>query len=205
MAKQITDLKTPYEDLISKARRGDQAAFYQIYEGFSGFAYAIFRRHLGNSPDVEDLMQQVFVKVYLELSEYRGDRPFRAWLRRACHFAIYDYLRASKRVDDPVEDDRLEEANRDSAETSEPPNPEVSFVKAEIRHHTRRIMNTMTAEKRMALFMHDFEGHTLLEISKILGCSMFTVKTRLVRARREFTAKAKKDTGLRQLLNRSVA
>jgi len=202
MFAAVTDLKTPYDDLLVRASNGDRTAFRRLYDEFSGYAYSILRRQLGDSPHVDDLLQQVFVKVYRELPEFRGEKPFRAWLRRACFFVLYDHLRRSKRHAaislDQMESPEELVASRSVDATSEP-TPEGAFLRAEIRKHTRRILEKLTPEKQMALVMHDFEGHTLDEAAEILGCSRFTVRTRLVRARKEFAQLARKDRRMAQL------
>jgi RNA polymerase sigma-70 factor (ECF subfamily) len=206
MLASVTELETPHVDLVNRARRGDQAAFATLYEEFAGYAFAILRRQLGSSPHVEDLLQQVFVKVYRELPEFQGDKPFRAWLRRACYFVVYDHLRKAKRheaisLDD---DDRgIPIAEQEPGEA--PADPERELLKAEIRRRSLTVLRKLKPEKRVALVMHDFEGHTLDEAAEVLGCSRFTVRTRVTRARREFAALAGKDKALMQLIGRSTS
>jgi RNA polymerase sigma-70 factor (ECF subfamily) len=206
MLASVTELEIPQDDLVARSRAGDQAAFARLYQEFSGYAYAILRRQLGASPQVEDLLQQVFVKVYRELPAFQGDKPFRAWLRRACHFVIYDYLRQARRHEAiPLDDGERQIEVADQDPTGDPAGPESELLKAEIRRRALLILGKLKPEKRMALVMHDFEGHTLDEAAEVLGCSRFTVRTRLTRARREFAALAGKDRALMQLIGRSAA
>jgi RNA polymerase sigma-70 factor (ECF subfamily) len=206
MFAAVTDLRTPYDDLLVRAAEGDRSAFRQLYDEFSGYAYAMLRRQLGASPHVDDLLQQVFIKVYRELPEFRGEKPFRAWLRKACFFVVYDHLRRSRRHQTvPLND---EASPAEPASIAEQPQscdgtPERALLQSEIRRNARRLLDRLTPEKRMALVMHDFEGHTLDEAAEILGCSRFTVRTRLVRARREFAALARKDRTMAILFERS--
>ena len=62
MAGHVATIRSEHLDLINMAREGDSAAFYELYTTYSSYVYAILRRHLGASPNVEDLLQQVFVK-----------------------------------------------------------------------------------------------------------------------------------------------
>ncbi|MCP4601142.1 MAG: RNA polymerase sigma factor [Proteobacteria bacterium] len=204
----ISEMKVPVDELVNGIKSGDHVAFTRLYREFAGFAYAILRRHLGLSHHLEDLLQQVFLKVYRETPEFRGDRPFRAWLRRACYFVIYDHIRSVKKTTfeslDAIDSDNIiyKQALIDDRKTD---NPEHSLMEVETLKRLHVILNKLSPEKRMALVMHDFEGHTMGEVAEILECSKFTVRTRLVRARREFANKAKKDKALMQCLGRSVA
>jgi len=206
MLATVTELETPHDDLVNQARAGDQAAFARLYREFSGFAYAALRRQLGSSPHVDDLLQQVFLKVYRELPEFLGDKPFRAWLRRACSFVVYDHLRQAKRHEAVSLDDDEREIQVAGADASEEAaGPEGELLQIEIRRRAHRILDKLKPEKRMALVMHDFEGYTLDEAAEVLDCSRFTVRTRLTRARREFAKLAGKDRALMQLIGRSAA
>lgn len=202
MMAEVKKLETPLDDLIARAVAGDHAAFRELYREFSGVVYATLLRHLGSVPEIEDLVQTVFLKVYREFSDFRGEKPFRAWLKRACLYVVYDHLRSAK--SHPREsvdlDERLGERLPDhSAQT-----PEAAYEKSEIARITYAALDKLKPEKRIALVMHDFEGYTMDEVADVLGCSKFTVRTRLVRARREFTEHAKKNGVLSQLISRSV-
>ncbi|MFO8074273.1 MAG: RNA polymerase sigma factor [Polyangia bacterium] len=205
MPSAVTDLEQPHDDLIIRAAEGDLIAFGSLYDEFADYVHGILRRHLGSSPHVEDLLQKVFVKVLRDLPEFRGDRPFRAWLRRACYFAVYDHLREeARRSRVPLDEARLEKEEVSSWTGSEPApeGPEREYVRAEIRRATREKLARLTPEKQMAIAMHDFEGHTLDECGEILGVSRYTVRTRLVRGRRELAALVRKDNRLMQLIGR---
>ena len=203
MAAEVKKLETPLHDLIAQAVAGDHAAFGELYREFAGVVYATLSRHLGPVPAVEDLVQTVFLKVYREFSDFRGEKPFRAWLKRACLYVVYDHLRSTK--SSASESVGLEERD----EGREPDNlertPEAEYVKSEIARLTYAALDKLKPEKRIALVMHDFEGYTMDEVADVLRCSKFTVRTRLVRARREFTDHAKKNEALKQLIYRSVS
>src|SRR6185436_639691 len=97
--KRGTDMQAVAE-LVSKAQQGDQMAFASIYEQYSPLVYRFLRRRLDGSDEVvEDLTEDVFVKVYEKLDRYveRG-LPFTAWLYRIAHNHLVDYLRTLPRL-----------------------------------------------------------------------------------------------------------
>lgn len=203
MVAEVKKLETPLDDLIAQAVAGDHAAFGELYREFAGVVYATLSRHLGPVQAVEDLVQTVFIKVYREFSDFRGEKPFRAWLKRACLYVVYDHLRSTKSSErESVDRDHQVEGR---AVHNLEQTPEAEYVKSEIARLTYEALAKLTPEKRIALVMHDFEGYTMDEVADVLGCSKFTVRTRLVRARREFTDHAKKNNALKQLISRSVS
>jgi RNA polymerase sigma-70 factor, ECF subfamily len=203
MSGKVSELQAPLDALIARAVDGDRVAFGALYRELSGTVYATICRQLGPSPDVEDLVQKVFLKVHRELVEFRGEKPFRAWLKCACGFIVCDHLRersAKKREAFQRWSSEQEIVAGSSAET-----PEHELLQSEIRRMTYQALEKMKPEKRMALVMHDFEGFTLLEIAEMMRCSKFTARTRLVRGRRDFAAVVKRNTELMQLIDRGVA
>jgi RNA polymerase sigma-70 factor (ECF subfamily) len=87
-------------ELVARAQQGDQMAFASLYEQYLPLIYRFLRRRLDGSDEiVEDLAEDVFVKVYEKLDRYveRG-LPFTAWLYRIAHNHLVDYLRTLPRM-----------------------------------------------------------------------------------------------------------
>ena len=102
------------DDLVlARARRGDGAAFEQIYRRYSRAAYTLALRLCGRADLAEDVVQEAFMKAIEKLSSYRGDAPFGAWLKRLVANSAIDRLRAEKRWVDP-EFAALPEAQQES-------------------------------------------------------------------------------------------
>src|SRR5207244_6458440 len=86
--------------LVTRAQAGDTAAFGDLYEQYSPLVFRFLRRRIDGSDEVvEDLAEDVFVKVYEKLDRYveRG-LPFTAWLYRIAHNHLVDYLRSLPRM-----------------------------------------------------------------------------------------------------------
>jgi RNA polymerase sigma-70 factor, ECF subfamily len=87
-------------ELVTRAQQGDQTAFASLYEQYSPLVYRFLRRRLDGADEVvEDLTEDVFVKVYEKLDRYveRG-LPFTAWLYRIAHNHLVDHLRSLPRL-----------------------------------------------------------------------------------------------------------
>lgn len=83
------------EQLVLKAQKGDQGAFSAVYDLFVDpiFRYVYYRVGAG---DVEDVVENVFLKVWENLRQYRPKRSFSAWIFRIAHNLVVDYYRSGR-------------------------------------------------------------------------------------------------------------
>src|SRR6202042_2748577 len=84
-------------ELIQKAQKGDDAAFNQIVTAYRKRILGTISRLIGRPEDVEDVAQEVFLRLYFSLDQLRTPEVFEPWLYRLTVNASYDYLRKSKR------------------------------------------------------------------------------------------------------------
>src|SRR5437764_12001052 len=87
-------------DVIEKARDGDSAAFNQVVLAYRRRILGTISRLIGRPEDVEDVAQEVFVRLYYSLDQLRTAEVFEPWLYRLTINASYDYLRRAKRRKD---------------------------------------------------------------------------------------------------------
>jgi RNA polymerase sigma-70 factor (ECF subfamily) len=162
-------------ELVSKAQQGDQAAFAEIYEQYSPLVYRFLRRRLDGSDEiVEDLAEDVFVKVYEKLDRYveRG-LPFTAWLYRIAHNHLVDYLRGLPRLSAHSLD-----------EVAEVPEIAASAAYSRVldRQALEPAMARLTPEQRRAIELRFMEGMSVAETSRAMGRSEEAVKKLQARA-----------------------
>jgi RNA polymerase sigma-70 factor (ECF subfamily) len=196
----------PNRDAVDGVRRGDPASIAAIYDAFSGFVHALVYRQLGPSHAVEDLVQQVFLRVVREAPEYRSEAAFRSWIRQSTYFVVCRHLRGLRRHPEALGgievEDAIENGSTAYGANDGSADPERQLVDLQVRRRTWRLLDKMKPDKRMALVLHDFEGNTIDEGAHILGCARFAFRSRLARARREFAALAQKDETLMRLIDR---
>src|SRR5580704_12201650 len=84
-------------ELISAARNGDPASFEPLVAKFQGRVFATARRYARRESEVEDIVQEVFIKAFQKLDGYRGEAPFEHWLMRLAVRTCYDFLRGHQR------------------------------------------------------------------------------------------------------------
>src|SRR2546425_4441681 len=84
-------------ELIERARSGDDGAFNQIVQAYRKRILGTIARYIGKPEDVEDVGQEVFLRLYFSLDQLRTREVFEPWLYRLTVNAAYDYLRRQKR------------------------------------------------------------------------------------------------------------
>ena len=99
--------------LTKRACRGDKNAFGDLYERYLDQIYRYIYYRVSNPQDAEDLTEQVFLKAWEKLPQYRGSVPFRAWIYRIAHNIVIDHYRTRKDTvelpdDLPLADDRAD-------------------------------------------------------------------------------------------------
>src|SRR5213080_4765405 len=83
-------------EAIRRVQHGDAAAFEYLYKEHSKRVYSVCLRMLKNTPDAEDLTQQIFLRVFRKIGTFRGDSCFSTWLHRVAVNAVLMHLRRKK-------------------------------------------------------------------------------------------------------------
>ena len=171
-------------ELIAAVIRGDSASFEPLITKYQPRVFATARRYARRESEVEDIVQEVFIKAYQKLSGFRGDAPFEHWLMRLAVRTCYDFLRAHQR-------------NRETSFT-ELTQPETDWLDqyvtapddadenaAAARQLIQRILGRLSPSARLVITLLEIEERTVKEIAEITGWSVPLVKVRAFRARAE--------------------
>lgn len=164
---------------VEAARRGDEAAFRQIYEQYAPSVYNLVLRSVRNKQTAEDICQEVWLKAHRELHRLAEPQAFPAWLYRIASRACVDAARKKSRVPIPVElpEERTQAAGDD---------PERSALRRERARLTWEAMGVLPARQHIALFLKEIERRSYKEIAQMLETSEPAVETLLFRARQSF-------------------
>src|SRR5215831_17601182 len=84
-------------DLIAAVLKGDAASFEPLIERYSPRVFATARRYARRESEVEDIVQEVWLKAYQKLGSFRAEAPFEHWLMRLAVRTCYDFLRSHQR------------------------------------------------------------------------------------------------------------
>ena len=170
-------------ELIEKARKGDDAAFNQIVAVYLKRIMGTIARLLGRPEDVEDVAQEVFVRLYYSLDQLRSPEVFEPWLHRLTKNAAYDYLRRQKRRRESRMAD-LSEQQVTMADASAGGKLQTEEVRrTKIRELVHSLLGKVSEEDRVLLMLKEVEGLSLKDLEKVYKVSENALKVRLFRAR----------------------
>lgn len=182
----------PDAALISRAQTGDTAAFQSLFARHRNDVARIVFRMIGPSPDVEDVVQDVFLNVYRSLPSFRGDAKFRTWLYRLATNVTRMHLRRG-RSRPKFADVEVPEGPREHTPQQ---GPDAQLEKARRVRALYRLLDGLTEKKREVLVLHDLEGVPAKEIAATLEIPVLTVRTRLFYARKDLYAALAADESL---------
>jgi RNA polymerase sigma-70 factor (ECF subfamily) len=170
---------------LARVRERDQAAARELVDHLYPLVMRIVRAHLPRRTSEEDLAQEIFLKMFSRLDQYRGSVPFTHWVSRIALTTCIDQLRAQKRRPElRWADLSQEEADVLDAVTADDRNPAPDIALA-ARDLVGRLMDQLGPADRMVVQMRDLEEKTVAEISALTGWSETLVKVRAFRARRK--------------------
>jgi RNA polymerase sigma-70 factor (ECF subfamily) len=161
---------------VERARRGDAAAFEQLYHEHSGWVYALARRMAQDETMAKDLTQEIFIRLWRKLESFRGESEFTTWFRRMainlCLNKLGDEKRRTARVFTTDDVTPFEAPTRPGAQA-----PEAGI-------DLERAIATLPQGARNVFVLHDVEGYKHSEIAQMTGVAEGTVKAQLHRARK---------------------
>lgn len=171
----------PLRALALAARDGESVAFTQLYERTRDQAWRVLYRVVGNSPDLEDLLQEAYLQLMRALKAYRGDSKVSTFLHRVCVNVGLMHLRSRRRRPE----DATGELPDDPA--GEAHDPERAAQVKQAAALVQRALATVSEEKASVFVYHDLLGLKPEEIAELVDCPVNTVRSRLNRARADFT------------------
>jgi len=182
-------------ELIAAVLCGDSASFEPLVEKYSPRVFATARRYARRESEVEDIVQEVWLKAFQKLKSFRGEAPFEHWLMRLAVRTCYDFLRAHKRNRETTFSE-LSEPESDWLEkfVRQPEGREENVEAA--RALVTRLLEQLSPPARLIITLLEIEDRTVKDISKLTGWSIPLVKVRAFRARaemRKLLAKIAKD------------
>jgi len=171
-------------ELIAAVLKGDAASFEPLVQKYSPRVFATARRYARRESEVEDIVQEVWLKSYQKLSSFRGDAPFEHWLMRLAVRICYDFLRGHQRNREMAfsELTQPEEDWLDRFVTQ----PEQASEHADAaRQLVERILEQLSPPARLIITLLEIEDRSVKEIAELTGWSVPLVKVRAFRARAE--------------------
>jgi RNA polymerase sigma-70 factor (ECF subfamily) len=186
-------------ELIQKAQSGDDAAFNQVVISYRKRILGTIARLIGRPEDVEDVAQEVFVRLYYSLDQLRTPEVFEPWLYRLTVNASYDYLRKQRRRHESRMSDLSEQQVMMADAAAGGKQSGEQQRRQQVKELVDSLLDGVSAEDRILLTLKEVEGLSLKELEKIYRVKENALKVRLFRARqrvlRAFAESTKPKTG----------
>ena len=166
---------------------GDEAAFALFVERHHALAVRLAGRFFALRMEVEELVQDVFVKAYFAMGSFRGETPLAHWLSRIAVNACYDRLRALRRKKEEAVSQLGEGEARQWAHSADSrgEGPEESCQRREEARLAQEILARLSPPERLVLTLLVLEEKSVKEVAALTGWSVANVKIRAFRARRK--------------------
>lgn len=170
-------------ELIQRAQVGDSAAFNEIVLAYRKRILGIITRLIARQEDVEDVAQEVFLRLFFSLDQLRATEVFEPWLYRLTVNAAYDYLRKQRRRQEfRMSDLSEQQVMMADAQAGGKAEQEEQYQK-KIRESVDSLLGAVSEQDRMLLILKEVEGLSLKELEKIYKVNENALKVRLFRAR----------------------
>jgi len=170
-------------DLIQRAQTGDATAFNQVVQAYRKRILGTIARLIGRPEDVEDVGQEVFLRLYYSLDQLRTPEVFEPWLYRLTVNAAYDYLRRQKRRQESRMSDLSEQQVMLADAAAGGRKNDDHQHQTKVRELVQSLLGRVSDEDRILLSLKEVEGLSLKELEKVYNVNENALKVRLFRAR----------------------
>ena len=170
-------------ELIERARGGDESAFNQVLQAYRKRILGTIARLIGKPEDVEDVGQEVFLRLYYSLDQLRTPEVFEPWLYRLTVNAAYDYLRRQRRRHESRMSDLSEQQVMMADASAGGKRSKEDADHTRVREQLQSLLDKVSTEDRVLLVLKEVEGLSLKELEKIYKVNENALKVRLFRAR----------------------
>ena len=171
-------------ELVARVQRGDKRAFDLLVRKYQVKIANLVARYVYDAAEVEDVVQEVFIKAYRAIARFRGDSAFYTWIYRIAINTAKNHLVSQSRRPPGQDVDATEvtslELGRNLHETA---TPESEYLSKELAECVARSLHTLPEELREAITLRELEGLSYDEIATAMKCPIGTVRSRIFRAR----------------------
>ncbi len=178
-------------ELVLRAQRGDKRAFGLLVDKYQRKLGRLLSRMIRDQSEIEDVVQESFIKAYRALPNFRGDSAFYTWLYRIGINTAKNYLVSMGRRPTVSTDIEIEDAENfeDGDELRTTETPESTMMTKQIAQTVNDTVASLPEELRTAITLREIEGLSYEEIATIMSCPIGTVRSRIFRARETIALK----------------
>ena len=178
----------PDEQIINRVLKGEQSAFGSIVDKYKNYVFTLVLRFTENREDAEEIAQDVFIKAYRSLADFRGDSKFSTWLFTITRTTCLSFLRKKKLNTISLDNERtgLQVGNRESGFSANGIEQKSKYAML------NQAINLLSPDDAQVLNLFYKGDQSLEEIGQIMRLDPNTVKVKLHRARQRLKDKLEK-------------
>ncbi len=161
--------------LVEKTLEGDGRAFGKLVRRHHDLVFSVVRSIMGRRDDAEDVVQEIFIKIYRNLAGYRGDARLSTWIYRIARNEAINAVKRSR-----IDTETLDESSRHVGTEK---NPEERFERKLSKQLVEELLEPLEEQHRIAIELRYMGEKSYAEIAEIMDIPIGTVKTYLYRAK----------------------
>jgi len=173
-------------EVIREAMAGNSKAFQRLVEEHQAFAYRVAYRFVGESDEAEDIVQEVFVKLWQHLNKYNNEVKLTTWLYRMIANRCLDFIKSARgrQIQNQVD---IQESDTLSGSTSS----DINILNQELMKAIQEMAASLNPKQRAAFILRDLEDLPVDEVCEILSMTAGNLKSNLYYARKALSEKLK--------------
>jgi RNA polymerase sigma-70 factor, ECF subfamily len=170
------------EQLVARYISGDEQALEALVDSYLKPLYNFTFRLVGDSAAAEDIVQEVFVKVWKNIAKYEADKKFSTWIFAIAKNTAYDWLKKKKSI--PFAAFEKEDGTNllEYVEDETILHSHALLQKMDDAKNAQEFLNSLSPQNKTILLLHHKHGFALSEIAEIMGHSNNTIKSKYRRA-----------------------
>jgi RNA polymerase sigma-70 factor (ECF subfamily) len=164
-------------ELVERCRRGEERAFQQLVDQYKDLVFGLIARTTTDRGRIEDLAQDVFLRIHRGLPYFRGEARLSTWIYRiVANVCVRNRSELTSSVS--LDDERIGDAAKPSA-------PDRQFTDFELRERLNKAIERLPDSQRLLIAAHYLQGVQYEDLAEAFGIPLGTVKTHLHRAKRQ--------------------
>lgn len=179
--------------IVQQVQAGDKLAFNLLVNKYHRRVGRLLTRMVRNQEDIEDVVQETFIKAYRAIGNFRGDSAFYTWIYRIAINTAKNLLVTQGRKPSALKETNEADGEtfEDNAALSNIDTPESLYQTKQIGEAVNEAMAALPEELRSAIVMREIDGLSYEEIAEAMDCPIGTVRSRIFRAREAIAVRIK--------------
>ena len=172
------------QQLIKKCIKGDRAAQFTLYQQYKVYLFSITQRYGKTREEAEDILQEGFYRIFKDLHQYKGEGPFRAWLRKVMVNTSLMFIRKNHKV-------TYTELYTDVADQNKM--SDTSLLNSDRSKAIIQLIQKLPISQQLVFNMKAIDGYSFREISSKIGTNEATLRSHYLRARTKLQSLLKQE------------